>query len=249
MDGLAALRALKVLILSFNDLSKMETIQDLPLLETLDLSHNTIRKVDGLRGMSQLTNLQLNNNLIHKMEDINVIKRCVVRRRARVCSGGAGGWAEVAGRGGVKSDRVVGVGVASAPGAPSLPPPSPPGGCAALPAVPVPRGFAVPSPGLAFWIVTEKGCSQCHQSRRSNALAARLAGHHCQRMLTCQGSPETTETTEQDFPALPPARSAQKRMETQWTAGSGNTVLPSICRVQPGGMPPQNTAGRASNRK
>ena len=33
-------------------------------------------------------------------------------------------------------------------------------------------------------IVTEMGYSQFDQSMRSNALAARLAGHHCQLMLT-----------------------------------------------------------------
>jgi hypothetical protein len=37
IDGLACLTALKVLVLAFNELSRMDTIQDLPALERLDL--------------------------------------------------------------------------------------------------------------------------------------------------------------------------------------------------------------------
>uniref|UniRef100_A0A7S1HYF6 U2A'/phosphoprotein 32 family A C-terminal domain-containing protein n=1 Tax=Eutreptiella gymnastica TaxID=73025 RepID=A0A7S1HYF6_9EUGL len=75
MDSLSLLTSIRVLSLSFNELSKIDAIQDMPMLTRLDLSYNQIRRLEGLRGLPSLLKLELDNNQLHRWEDINLIKR------------------------------------------------------------------------------------------------------------------------------------------------------------------------------
>ena len=76
-SGFSSLIHLRVLVLSFNEIQKIEGIGELEQLERLELGFNLIKRVEGLRNLVALKSLELNNNLIYRLEDINVLKRYV----------------------------------------------------------------------------------------------------------------------------------------------------------------------------
>ena len=49
MQHLDAMVALKILVLSFNEIGKMEGMAELTSLRRLELDHNCIRRIDGLK--------------------------------------------------------------------------------------------------------------------------------------------------------------------------------------------------------
>ncbi|KAL3693463.1 hypothetical protein R1sor_007114 [Riccia sorocarpa] len=69
VEALRGLPSLKVLILSFNNISKMAGLDDLPLLEKLDLSYNLVTRIEGLSGFGSLKYLDLGGNQIWNPSD------------------------------------------------------------------------------------------------------------------------------------------------------------------------------------
>jgi hypothetical protein len=49
LEGMTALRTL---VLSFNEIAKMEGLQELTALRRLELDHNSIRRIDGMKVRS-----------------------------------------------------------------------------------------------------------------------------------------------------------------------------------------------------
>ena len=74
IDNLSECVNLKHLILSFNEIHKIEGLEDLLLLERLELGFNLIKR-EGLRGLENLKKVELNNNLIYRLEDIGVLRK------------------------------------------------------------------------------------------------------------------------------------------------------------------------------
>jgi len=66
---------LKTLVLSFNEIHKIEGLDSLTNLELLELGFNFIKRIEGLQNLTALKNLELNNNLIYRMEDVNVFRK------------------------------------------------------------------------------------------------------------------------------------------------------------------------------
>ena len=78
IENLKFLPNIKTLILSFNQLTRIEGLEDVgKSLETLDLGFNQIRKIEGVNGLVELRNLKLENNLIFRLEDVNVLRKYV----------------------------------------------------------------------------------------------------------------------------------------------------------------------------
>ena len=78
VENLKFLPNIKTLILSFNQLTRIEGLEDIGgTLETLDLGYNQIRKIEGVNGLVELRNLKLENNLIFRLEDVNVLRKYV----------------------------------------------------------------------------------------------------------------------------------------------------------------------------
>jgi Leucine-rich repeat (LRR) protein len=70
-----ALSGIEVLVLSFNELAKMDFCSSMPSLRHLDLSYNLLKRIEGLDGLPALTSLLLQGNLVYRLEDVNVLKR------------------------------------------------------------------------------------------------------------------------------------------------------------------------------
>lgn len=54
----------QVLVLTYNDIQRMEGLAELPGLQRLDLAHNMIKKVEGLKGLAALQHLDLSSNQV-----------------------------------------------------------------------------------------------------------------------------------------------------------------------------------------
>ena len=65
---------LRILVLTFNEIHKIEGLEELERLERLELGFNLIKRVEGLRELKNLKKMELNNNLLYRMDDINVIR-------------------------------------------------------------------------------------------------------------------------------------------------------------------------------
>ena len=66
---------LKILELSYNNITKIENLQELISLTCLDLSHNNIEVIENLDLMNNLEKLNLNNNKITKIEGLSELKK------------------------------------------------------------------------------------------------------------------------------------------------------------------------------
>ena len=78
LENLKHLPSIKTLILSFNQLTRIEGLEEVGgTLETLDLGYNQIRKIEGVNGLVELRTLKLENNLIYRLEDVNVLRKYV----------------------------------------------------------------------------------------------------------------------------------------------------------------------------
>ncbi|BFI30707.1 hypothetical protein MPTK2_3g14780 [Marchantia polymorpha subsp. ruderalis] len=73
VDVLRGLGSLKILILSFNNISKMTGLDELPLLEELDLSYNLVARIEGLNGLDTLRSLDLGGNQIWNPSDFTYL--------------------------------------------------------------------------------------------------------------------------------------------------------------------------------
>jgi Leucine-rich repeat (LRR) protein len=70
--------SLKTLILSFNEIRKIEGLSGLRVLEKLDLSFNLLTRLDdNLRGLDCLATLEVNNNLLEQFDDLSILAECV----------------------------------------------------------------------------------------------------------------------------------------------------------------------------
>ena len=64
----------RVLVLTFNEIHKIEGLDDMERLERLELGFNLIKRVEGLRGLSKVEKLELNNNLLYRVDDVRVLR-------------------------------------------------------------------------------------------------------------------------------------------------------------------------------
>ena len=60
-------------LLTFNEIHKIDGLEDLERLERLELGFNLIKR-GGLRGLNSVKKLELNNNLLYRTDDINVLR-------------------------------------------------------------------------------------------------------------------------------------------------------------------------------
>ena len=78
IENLNCLPRIKTLILSFNQIMRIEGFENVAkTLETVDLDHNQIRKIEGMSGLHNLRSLKLENNLLFRLEDVNVLRKYV----------------------------------------------------------------------------------------------------------------------------------------------------------------------------
>ncbi|KAF0688537.1 Aste57867_19853 [Aphanomyces stellatus] len=61
---------LETLVLSFNEIRKIECLDALVALKSLDLGYNILRSLDNVGGLGQLRTLLVNNNLLYRFEDV-----------------------------------------------------------------------------------------------------------------------------------------------------------------------------------
>ena len=64
----------RVLVLTFNEIHKIEGLDNMERLERLELGFNLIKRVEGLRGLSRIEKLELNNNLLYRVDDVRVLR-------------------------------------------------------------------------------------------------------------------------------------------------------------------------------
>ncbi|CAH1791753.1 unnamed protein product [Owenia fusiformis] len=75
LKNLASLPQLRKLIVSFNELMKLDDITHLGL-EYVDASHNKIMTLDGMKGMTKLKHLDLSWNLLHSTrEELSILRK------------------------------------------------------------------------------------------------------------------------------------------------------------------------------
>ncbi|MEW5304785.1 MAG: hypothetical protein WDW36_007372 [Sanguina aurantia] len=77
LEGLPALTELQVLVLSYNELCRIERLSDFSSLTRLDLSHNRLSQVEGLGGLGRLQRLDLSSNQICRLEEVHSLRRQV----------------------------------------------------------------------------------------------------------------------------------------------------------------------------
>ncbi|RHY83123.1 hypothetical protein DYB35_010700, partial [Aphanomyces astaci] len=61
---------LETLVLSFNEIRRIECLDGLVALRVLDLGYNILRGIDNVTGLAALQSLLLNNNLLYRFDDI-----------------------------------------------------------------------------------------------------------------------------------------------------------------------------------
>ena len=65
IEGLAGLRdCLRELVLTYNEISRVEGVSELTGLQRLDLGHNCLKKVEGIKGLTALVHLDLSSNQV-----------------------------------------------------------------------------------------------------------------------------------------------------------------------------------------
>ena len=103
IENLGQLVRLETLILSFNEIAKIENVEVLTALQvrsrveisqyeqdeematnfrsttlqTLDLSFNMVRRFENMKTLSTLTDLAMNSNLLHRTEDLSMLRKYV----------------------------------------------------------------------------------------------------------------------------------------------------------------------------
>ena len=77
VGDLTGFKNLRKLILSFNNISKLDGFNNLCNLEYLDLEFNRLKRIEGLRGIFALKTLLLGSNMLHRPDDVYTIaKNC-----------------------------------------------------------------------------------------------------------------------------------------------------------------------------
>ncbi|RHY90153.1 hypothetical protein DYB31_008777, partial [Aphanomyces astaci] len=61
---------LEMLVLSFNEIRRIECLDGLVALRVLDLGYNILRGIDNVTGLAALQSLLLNNNLLYRFDDV-----------------------------------------------------------------------------------------------------------------------------------------------------------------------------------
>ena len=88
ITGLSMLVNLKKLVLSFNEIQKIEVLPvswsecsekiqgllGLFHLKSLDLGFNLIKRIENIQDLTSLEHLNLSNNLVYRLEDLSVLK-------------------------------------------------------------------------------------------------------------------------------------------------------------------------------
>ncbi|KAH9154748.1 hypothetical protein AeRB84_003209 [Aphanomyces euteiches] len=69
---------LETLILSFNELRRIECLDGLKSLKFLDFGYNILRSLDNVSNLVQLKTLLLNNNLLYRFEDVRSLSHLQV---------------------------------------------------------------------------------------------------------------------------------------------------------------------------
>ena len=65
IEGLAGLRdSLRELVLTYNEISRVEGVSELTGLQRLDLGHNCLKKAEGIKGLAALVHLDLSSNQV-----------------------------------------------------------------------------------------------------------------------------------------------------------------------------------------
>ena len=65
IEGPVGLRDnLRELVLTYNEISRVEGVSELTGLQWLDLGHNCLKKVEGIKGLAALVHLDLSSNQV-----------------------------------------------------------------------------------------------------------------------------------------------------------------------------------------
>ena len=63
------------LLLPFNNIKKIEGLENLKKLKTIDLSYNLIKKIENFQGLDLLAKLYLDNNFIEDIIDVKELEK------------------------------------------------------------------------------------------------------------------------------------------------------------------------------